>query len=243
MLKVSFAPFKHAPAGKSSLRRNIFAAISAIVLMHTISSPAKLRLLFTVLLIFAVAAIIKYYISQNIKLKETIYIYGTWACYVFMTSGSGPDIFPVVAAALAGLIIYELIFSAPEKFVFQPFIISWLLLIYFYGYPGHLNLDLTTAIIIYAAAGFLIIKNIKSLKEIIWYVLPAVILYIIGTVSIETAIIKLSAVLLILFYPGFLPVGKIKRPAVIVMAVLFYFAAGVYGLAGVLAFVPLLEKI
>jgi hypothetical protein len=243
MLKVSFAPFKHAPAGKRYLRRTVLAATAAAAVMHTVTFPVKLRLFIPVLLTFAAAAIIKYYISHNIKLKETIYIYITWACYVFVISGPGMDIFPVVAASLAGLIIYEFVFSAPERFVFQPFIISWLLLNYFYDQPSHLNLDLATAIVIYAAAGFLVVTNVKSLKEIGWYFLPAAAVYIIGSVSIERVIINLSAVILILFYPGFLPIGKIKRPLFIVMAVLFYFAGGIYGLAGVLFFVPLLEKI
>ncbi|MEA3506530.1 MAG: hypothetical protein U9R36_03460 [Elusimicrobiota bacterium] len=242
MLKVSFAPFKHVPAGKRYLWRNILAAISAVLVMHTISFPAKLWLLFPILLTFAVAAIIKYYISQNVNLKETIYIYSIWACYVYMISGSGLDLFSVILAALAGLIIYELIFSAPERFIFQPFIISGLFLTYFYDQPSHLNLDLATAIVIYAAAGFLVIKNIKSLKEIGWYFLPAVAVYIIGALSIERAIINLSAVLLILFYPGFLPISKIKRPLFIVIAVTLYFAAGLYGLTGALLFVPLLDR-
>ncbi|MDA3792406.1 MAG: hypothetical protein PF545_01950 [Elusimicrobia bacterium] len=295
MLKVSRPPFKHAPGGSLHLWRSIFTGLFVVLAVNTLYTlgivhgilpgtvsgtvagtvPGKLKITVWIIIFFSAAVLIKSYINEDARIKDTFYRYGVWAVYTALLVDSGQSILAILILTSAALLIYEIVFASPGRFVLPPFIIVWLFLSYFSSVFGTnsganfgiisgtqssiINLDLATATVIYAVAAFFIFKKIVSIKDIAWYFLPALIIYLIGQSSgpifrqnfglssgpnsLKLIIINLSALILLLLYPGILPEGKIWRPVFISLAVFGYFIAGITGVVAVLLFTPVTERI
>ncbi len=243
MLKVSRPPFKHAKSGNLYLWRRLFFSLVSVLILHILYYPEKLKLTIAVFLFFIVAAVVKYYIAKSCKVRNTLYRYGIWAVYIIFLSRIGQGIPAILAAAFAALLIYEAVFSSPGRFLFTPFIITWLLMNIFNGAPEMIKLKLATSLLIYMVLFLFIVKKWQSLKDILWYLLPAFIIYLGTKTPLDLLAVNLSAVILFLLYPGILPVGRFLRPVFIVLSVAAYFTAGIIGIAGVLIFAPATERI